>query len=194
MLRENQVGTTALLALLQGLSHASSGPDITTRQSTEKNLLERVHCMMKDTMTRPSALQPVVQASFTMAGLVVGRVAGHSIRHAMVRGVYDCLQDSATDQLRTLVVQSRSDNNQMTMHDIKTLVKTLRDTREDLIPEGQPGDHNSDILLTSLLGMMESRAEDGDGNGHHPDTKITAAAAMLTKHITHLLVQSAKTI
>ena len=181
MLRENQVSSTAILSFLQGMALGSSQrPDIHSWKCTENHLLETVHGMMKNQMTRPSLMQPVVKASYTMAGLVVGRVARPDIRDAIVHGLYDSVQDSATDQLRTLYEKDSIEGKE----EMRTLIKTLRDKREDLVPQG-PGSHDTEMVFRILSSLNEEKDD-------RPTITAPEVAATLTKHMTSLFTHIAK--
>ena len=192
IVRENQVSSTATSSFFKGLALGSQRPDIDMWSSTEKQLLDTVHGMMKDTRTRPSLIQPIVKASYAMAGLLVGRVASPGIRDAIVGGLYDSIQDSSTNQLRILHKQNTID----TTEDIRSLIKTLRDKRESLSPEGHPGTQDTEmshLLLMRLVSQEKdttsssSSSETCSSSQQEEDTKPMVAAATLTKHVTSLL-------
>ena len=187
ILRENQVNSTATLSFVQGMALGSQRPDINSWSSAEKHLLDTVHGMMKDEMTRPSLIQPMVKASYAVAGILVGRVASPDMRDAILGGLYDSVQDSATDQLRALYENNETLDK---TEDMRSLIKTLRDTREDLVPEVHTGIHDIALGLFSILqGKSDDQEMDIDRIGTAPEV-----AATLTKHMTSLLTHIAKTV
>lgn len=203
MVRVNQVSSLASRALLKGLALGSQRerPDIRSWCSVEEQLLDTVNKHMKDQETRPSLLQPVVRTSYGVAGFVLGTIASPDMRDAVIRGLYDSLAETATDQLRTL---HKSKGNcgigvmpsEHETEDVRRLIKTLRDQREDLMPDGHQSMQDSDILfrLFTILTETSTTRELGESPGH--DSMVTGAAgvATLAKQITTLLLQLSKKV
>ena len=182
IVRVHQLSSIACVAFFNGATattHNSRGeqqtpPDLQAWKSKEEDILDRVNTSMVSDSVRPSALQSWVRLTFGLAGLL----SPPSVRRSILGGMYDGMLDTYTDQLREL------HENESKMDDVKSMIKTLRNEREELLP-----DNTSPALLelTSLI-IKNNNNESTDA---FEAEKIAAAAS---KQVTTMFLSMAKRI
>ena len=187
IVRVHQLSSIACVAFFNGATtttHSSTcrgqqqtPPDLHAWKSKEKDILDRVNASMVDDSVRPSALQPWVRLTFGLAGFL----SPPSVRRSILGGMYDGMLDMYTDQLREL------HENESKMDDVKSMIKTLRDEREDLLPDNTSP---SALVLASLI--MTNNNKDGQNNDDASETEMIVASA--AKQMTTMFLSMAKRI
>eukprot|EP00889_Picochlorum_renovo_P002691 jgi/Picre1/29721/NNA_005104.t1 len=131
-LRVDHVSVQAVASFFKGMAMTRRhAPDIQSALEVEQQLKENVSDLMHASSSRPSLLQPVTQACFGAAGLLVGATARATERDSVVAGIYDALVDVYTDQLREIRESGSKDDTK-----IRVLLRKLRDVHESSLPDG----------------------------------------------------------